>query len=112
VRYLLGSVAMILLSISAALAADPSGTAGSDSWRAVSPPAPALTALGPASVAMPAPTAPALRPVRLARAPLYTLSTASLLPAESQAIGFRTSGNRAGGGMSHHVQWAIAGAAI
>jgi hypothetical protein len=109
-RYLLGSTAVILLSISTALASDNSVSSNPSEWQAVSAPAPVLTALNPAQ-----PTAASqplqLRPVQLARAPIYTLSNAALLPAGTQTIGFQRSGNSARG-MSRPVQWAIAGAAI
>jgi hypothetical protein len=111
VRCFLGSLSVILLSMSAAVAAEPPASAEGGAWKAVNPPAPVLTALEPAAPAAASTPTLELRPVRMASAPLYTLSGASLLPAESQAVGFRTS-NRAGGGMSRHVQWMIGGAVI
>jgi len=110
VRYLLGSSTVILLSVSTALAAGSSTSSSPSEWQAISTPAPVLTALNPAQ-----PTADAqplqLRPVQMARAPIYTLSNATLIPAGTQTIGFQRLGNRAGG-MNRSVQWAIAGAAI
>jgi hypothetical protein len=111
IRYFLGSAAVVLLSVSTALAADDSASSNSSTWQAVSAPAPVLTALDSARPAA-EPPALQLRPVQLARAPIYTLSSSTLLPAGAPAIGFQTSARRARGGMNRRVQWAIAGAAI
>jgi len=110
VSYLLGSTAAILLSISTALAAGSSTPSNPSEWQAISAPAPVLTALNTAPAATD-PQALQLRPVQMARAPIYTLSNATLIPAGTQTIGFQRSGNHVGG-MNRSVQWAIGGAAI
>ena len=73
------------------------------------PGAPALTALN-APAATADPTALELRPVQMASVPFNTLSTATLLPAKSQAVGFQMSSRHFGG--NRHLTYAIAGAAI
>jgi hypothetical protein len=49
-----------------------------------------------------------LEPVRLTRVPTYAASTAALLAAESQPIGFQNRVDTS----NRHVRWAIYGAAI
>jgi hypothetical protein len=93
--------------MSAAAAAEPPAASGADLWKAVNPPARALPALEPGAPAPPSVPELELRPVRLASANLYTLSGASLLPAESQTVGYS-----GGGGMNRHVQWMLGGALI
>jgi len=110
VRYLLGSTAAILLTVSTAMAADGSSSSQTGEWQAVNSPAPVLSALHTAPPTTDSQTLQ-LRPVQIARTPIYTLSDATLLPAGTQTIGFQRSGNGVGG-MNRSVQWAVAGAAI
>src|SRR5436309_2622426 len=79
---------------------------------------PALAATGPGAkdtqpvVAVTAPAADssarASQPVLTARAPFTTVWNSTLLSANSQAMGLRSSRTAT----SNHVQWAIAGAAV
>jgi hypothetical protein len=111
-RWLAVSVFVTLMAVSPVLA-DVSTGPNPDLQLTVATPGPApLTALQPASTAAADATALQLRPVQIARTPFNTLSTTTLLPAGTQAVGFRMSGQRADAGMGRRIHWAIAGAAI
>jgi hypothetical protein len=112
-RWLAASAFAALIVVSPVLAADAPTTSSADLRVTVmAPGVPPLTALQPPSTTTAAATPLQLAPVQMARVPFNTLSTATLLPVETQAVGFRMSGRRASGGMDHHITWLIGGACI
>jgi hypothetical protein len=112
-RWLAASVFAALMIISPVLAADTRTISSTDLRVTVmAPGVPSLTALQPASTTRAAAASLQLAPVQIASVPFNTLSTATLLPVETQAVGFRMSGRRASGGMDHHITWLIGGACI
>jgi hypothetical protein len=110
-RWLAASAFAVLIVVSPGLAvAAPANSASNTHLAVTAPGAPDLPALQPASTAAPS-AALELRPVQMASVPFNTLSTATLLPAETPAVGYRLSGQRASG-IDQHLQWTIAGACI
>ena len=107
-HWLAGAALAALLSVTPALASGHRTLPSAEAQvQVVLPPAQPLTALGAAPLSA---EAGQLRSYQMARAPVGTLSNATLLPATSQAVGFQVS--KADGGQHRLLTWAAAGAAI